>query len=818
MIPYAGRRAARRMAEEPKSHDHVDEPRPASTISRSSSPTSTAPARRAPTGCSCRPIFRMGIPVSGKNVFPSNIQGLPTWYEIRVSKDGYTARAPDVDLDGRDERADVRAGTSPRCAPAATSSTTRRGRSTPRSRATDITILGVPLARLCNETLRRRARAHPDEEHRLRRRARGAARHRHGRRRRAARARRSRARSGAARREPRRPSSSATTTRNEHFDCPLPFRLETMDATGGHILIDGNTAAALGCVYAGATVGAWYPITPSTSVMDAFKAFCERYRKDPRPARSNYCIVQAEDELAAIGMVLGASLERRARVHADGGPGISLMNEFSASRTTPRCRRSSSTCSAPGRRPACRRARSRATSCRARTRRTATRKHILLFPANPASASTSRSKAFDLAERFQTPGVRAVRSRHRHERLDVPATSSGTTPTGPTAARCSSAEELEKLDEVPPLRRRRRRRHRVLARCPACIRRARTSRAARATTSSAPTPRTRPSTRSRRPAGAQVRTAAQLVPGAGRSTRRKRGASRASSRSAAATARSARRSTCSTTQRHPVDYMRVRALPVRRDGRASSSPQHELLLRRRAEPRRAAQERCSRSRPACASAACARCCTTAGCRIDAPTASSTGAATQARRRERRSRMTSIAKAEDRPPEPRATNALGLTRRDYEGAHVDAVRRLRPRLDHRGDRRRRSGSSTFAPQRVAKLSGHRLLVEDAPPISSSGAHGFNSVHGRMPSIATGANAANRELIYIGVSGDGDSLSIGLGQFMPRDPPQPRHGLHHREQRRVRAHEGPVLRLRRRRLESEEGRGQQAAADRSGAARR
>src|SRR5690606_28132961 len=88
----------------------------------------------------------------------------------------------------------------------------------------------------------------------------------------------------------------------QHFQCPLPIRLEPMNATGNSVLIDGNTAAALGCVYAGATVGAWYPITPSTSLMDAFRGFCARYRRDPETKKNLYLIVQAEDELAAAGI------------------------------------------------------------------------------------------------------------------------------------------------------------------------------------------------------------------------------------------------------------------------------------------------------------------------------------------------------------------------------------------------------------------------------------------------------------------------------------------------------------------------------------
>src|SRR5262249_43718145 len=96
----------------------------------------------------------------------------------------------------------------------------------------------------------------------------------------------------------------------ENFDCPLPFHLEKMDANGDKILIDGNTATALGAVYAGATVAAWYPITPATSVMESFKSLCQRYRRDPQTGKNNYAILQAEDELAAIGIVIGAGWAR----------------------------------------------------------------------------------------------------------------------------------------------------------------------------------------------------------------------------------------------------------------------------------------------------------------------------------------------------------------------------------------------------------------------------------------------------------------------------------------------------------------------------
>ena len=113
----------------------------------------------------------------------------------------------------------------------------------------------------------------------------------------------------------------------KHFTCPLPFSLKRLNKTSNHILIDGNTAFALGAVYAGATVGAWYPITPSTSLMDAFKMFCEQYRTTPE-GEKKFIIIQAEDELAAAGMVIGANWAGARAFTSTAGPGISLMQEF----------------------------------------------------------------------------------------------------------------------------------------------------------------------------------------------------------------------------------------------------------------------------------------------------------------------------------------------------------------------------------------------------------------------------------------------------------------------------------------------------------
>jgi 2-oxoglutarate ferredoxin oxidoreductase subunit alpha len=344
-------------------------------------------------------IFRMGIPVSGKNLFPSNIQGLPTWYEIRVNGAGYTARALDYDLmvamNSQTYEKDVRE--------------VRSGGYLlfdsswpldPKLHRDDVTFLGVPLAEMCNQHFRE------SRERILMKNI---------------------AYAGAliavlnvdmgiveqlldekfaAKKSLR--ASNLTALKigydyaKEHFD-PLPFRLEKMDANGDKILIDGNTATALGCVYAGATVAAWYPITPSTSVMDAFTAFANQFRKDKETGELNCCIIQAEDELAAIGMVIGAGWNGARAFTSTSGPGISLMNELlglayyaeipavimDIQRVGP------------------------STGMPTRTQQGdffecayashGDTKHILLFPANPAECFDFAVKSFDLAERFQTP-------------------------------------------------------------------------------------------------------------------------------------------------------------------------------------------------------------------------------------------------------------------------------------------------------------------------------------------------------------------------------------------------------------------------------
>jgi 2-oxoglutarate ferredoxin oxidoreductase subunit alpha len=345
-------------------------------------------------------IFRMGIPVSGKNLFPSNIQGLPTWYEIRVNRDGHTARALDYDLmvamNAQTYKSDMREVRSGGHVLYDSSWPLDDELLRP-----DVHLLGVPLARMCNEIFQE-----PRERILMK----------------------NIAYTGAlaalieidvsivegllAETFSRKPALRDSNIRSlrlgydyvrEHFSCPLPFHLAPMHANDDKILIDGNTAVALGCVYAGCTVAAWYPITPATSVMDAFKSFCEKYRRDPETGANNYAILQAEDELAAIGMVIGASWNGARAFTSTAGPGISLMNELlglayyaEIPAVVVDVQRVGPSTGMPTRTQ-----QSDLLSCAYASH--GDTKHILLLPANPAECFEFAVKSFDLAERFQTP-------------------------------------------------------------------------------------------------------------------------------------------------------------------------------------------------------------------------------------------------------------------------------------------------------------------------------------------------------------------------------------------------------------------------------
>ena len=345
-------------------------------------------------------IFRMGVPVVGKNYFPSNIQGLPTWYEIRVTGDGYQSRSNRVDVMVA-MNAQTYVQDMAEVAPGGWliyDSTWPRSRQLDRD---DISVIGIPFSRMCNE-------------------------HFSG-----ARARilmKNIAYVGAlaalldidldiitALLEETFASKKKLIDSNmeaiklgfdyasTHFPCPLPARVEKMDATKGHIVIDGNTAAGLGCMYAGATVGAWYPITPSTSLMDSFRDFCQEYRVDPATDKRTYCIIQAEDELAAIGMVLGANWMGARSFTPTSGPGISLMNEFIGFAYYAEIpavifdvQRVGPSTGMPTRTQQC-----DIMSCAYASH--GDTMHVLLFPSDPAECFYTAVQAFDLAERLQTP-------------------------------------------------------------------------------------------------------------------------------------------------------------------------------------------------------------------------------------------------------------------------------------------------------------------------------------------------------------------------------------------------------------------------------
>ena len=345
-------------------------------------------------------IFRMGVPVVGKNYFPSNIQGLPTWYEIRVTGEGYSCRSDRVDI-----MVAMNAQTYARdLAEVEPGGCLIYDATWPRSRLLsrdDITIIGIPLSRMCNEHFDgARARilmkniayvgaiaALLDVDLEI---IKGLLEE-----------------TFSAKQHLIASNMEAIKLGYEYasknFPCPLPAHVEKMDATDGHIVIDGNTAAGLGCMYAGATIGAWYPITPSTSLMDAFRTFCSRYRVDPDTGKRTYCIIQAEDELAAIGMVLGASWNGARAFTPTSGPGISLMSEFigfayyaeipavlfDVQRTGP-------STGMPTRTQQC-----DLLSCAYASH--GDTKHVLLFPGDPFECFTMSPQAFDLAERLQTP-------------------------------------------------------------------------------------------------------------------------------------------------------------------------------------------------------------------------------------------------------------------------------------------------------------------------------------------------------------------------------------------------------------------------------
>ena len=351
-------------------------------------------------GLLMKALFRMGIPVTGKNLFPSNIQGLPTWYEVRANHLGYMSRSGRVDVmvamnvqTYQKDLAEVSPGGF-----LIYDSTWPRASSMQRD---DITVLGVPLSKLCNEAFSvARIRilmknvayvgalaALLDLDLKI--------------------VRTLLEETFAA--KPKLVESNLQAIMlgydyaRENFNCPLPVHAETMGDNSGNILITGNDATGLGCLYAGATVGAWYPITPSTGVMDSFTTYCEKFRIDPETGDHRFCIIQAEDELAAAGMVVGANWVGARGFTPTSGPGISLMSEFigfayyaeipsvfiDVQRVGPSTGMPTRT--QQGDVMLC------AYASHGDTR------HPILFPANPYECFEMAVTVFDLAERLQTP-------------------------------------------------------------------------------------------------------------------------------------------------------------------------------------------------------------------------------------------------------------------------------------------------------------------------------------------------------------------------------------------------------------------------------
>jgi len=271
-----------------------------------------------------RALFKMGIPVSGKNLFPSNIQGLPTWYTIRLSQEGFVARRP---------RAEIVVAMNPATALEDLQAAEPGGvfmvaddLKIPLNRA-DLSYYAIPAKKFAFENesdakLRTYvanmvyvgALAHllgidlADIEAALLFHFKG-------------------------KRKPVDSNMKVVRLAAEWAAANLtktdPYRVERMDQTEGLIMIDGNTAAALGAIYGGVSFASWYPITPATSLADALNTYLPQLRVDPETKQATYSVIQAEDELAALGMVLGAGWAGTRAMTSTSGPGISLMTEFS---------------------------------------------------------------------------------------------------------------------------------------------------------------------------------------------------------------------------------------------------------------------------------------------------------------------------------------------------------------------------------------------------------------------------------------------------------------------------------------------------------
>jgi 2-oxoglutarate ferredoxin oxidoreductase subunit alpha len=345
-------------------------------------------------------ILRMGVPVSPRNIFPSNIQGLPTWYEVRVSESGWLGRRGGVDL---------MVAMNPQTWDQDVKEVETGGylfydntKPLPQTRfRDDINVIGLPLTEICNQ-------AYTDPRQRqlfkniiyigalsaLLDMDAGAIAELIGEQYRG-------------KETLLKPNLHALQLGRsyalEHLECPLGIRVKKADNVGDKIFIDGNAAAALGCVYGGATVCAWYPITPSSSLAEAFQKYCAKLRVDKDTGKNKYAIVQGEDELASVGIAVGAGWNGARAFTATSGPGISLMQEFIGLAYFAEIplviidvQRGGPSTGMPTRTQ-----QSDVLTCAYASH--GDTKHVLLFPEDPAECFEMAAQALDLAERLQTP-------------------------------------------------------------------------------------------------------------------------------------------------------------------------------------------------------------------------------------------------------------------------------------------------------------------------------------------------------------------------------------------------------------------------------
>ena len=346
-----------------------------------------------------RAIFQMGIPVSGKNMFPSNIAGLPTWFTIRASKHGYTGRKKEVDFlvamnpeTAREDVLKLDGGAAVVCDEALKLTELR----------SDLHFYPVPFDKLvagvCPEAKLRKLVRNMIYDGVLAwllsidmAEIRQALVKQFGKRK----AKAAELNLGAA--QAGYDYAAKTFTKSD------PFRVERMNETAGKIIIEGNAACAIGAMFAGVTVVTWYPITPSSSLVESLIGYARRFRMDPETGKATYAIVQAEDELASIGMALGAGWAGARSMTATAGPGISLMSEFiglgyyaelpaviyNVERVGPSTGLPTRTAQSD--------ILSTALLSHGDT------KHPMFFPRSPEECFTMSQEAFDLAEYFQTP-------------------------------------------------------------------------------------------------------------------------------------------------------------------------------------------------------------------------------------------------------------------------------------------------------------------------------------------------------------------------------------------------------------------------------